>query len=105
MLRYFDQMHFLQCTHYDIGPVNVCSNFEINRYKIDEFRKHTKMLHLTSGDAKTLRRLAVVFTFLRNLTLTCDLCCGLNIFYFKRKGITNKHKAYEWLSRRKKQTI
>ena len=23
---------------------------------------------------------------------------GLNIFYFKRKGITNKHKAYEWLS-------
>ena len=24
---------------------------------------------------------------------------GLNIFYFKRKGITNKHKAYEWLSR------
>ena len=24
---------------------------------------------------------------------------GLNIFYFKRKGIANKHKAYEWLSR------
>ena len=22
---------------------------------------------------------------------------GLNIFYFKRKGITNKHNAYEWL--------
>ena len=26
---------------------------------------------------------------------------GLNIFYFKRKQITNKPKAYEWLSRRK----
>ena len=28
---------------------------------------------------------------------------GLNIhvFYFKRKRITNKPKAYEWLSRRK----
>ena len=23
---------------------------------------------------------------------------GLNIFYFKRNRITNKHKAYEWFS-------
>ena len=25
---------------------------------------------------------------------------GLNIFYFKRKGIANKHKAYGWFSRK-----
>ena len=31
MLRYFDQFIFLQ------GPINVCTNFEINRYTIDEF--------------------------------------------------------------------
>ena len=29
---------------------------------------------------------------------------GLNIFYFKRNRITNKHKAYEWLSRRRRKT-
>ena len=30
---------------------------------------------------------------------------GLNIFSFKRNRITNKHKAYEWLSRRKTNNI
>ena len=24
---------------YSIGPINVCTDFEINRYKIDEVRK------------------------------------------------------------------
>ena len=44
---------------YYIGPINVCTDFEINRYKIDEVRKYAKivfyLIYLTSGDAKTLR--------------------------------------------------
>ena len=27
---------------YSIGPINVCTDFEINRYKIDEVRKYAK---------------------------------------------------------------
>ena len=42
---------------HSIGPVNVCTNFEINRYKIDEVRKYAKIVfYLTSRDAKTVRR-------------------------------------------------
>ena len=38
-----------------IGPINVCTDFEINRYKIDEVRKYAKIVfYLTSRDAKTL---------------------------------------------------
>ena len=37
-----------------------------------------------------------------NNTNEVDRILGLNIFYFKRKWIANKHKAYEWLSRKKK---
>ena len=44
MLRYFDQNYF--CKVHNIGPINVCANFEINRYKIDEFRKHAKIVCL-----------------------------------------------------------
>ena len=37
---------------------------------------------------------------LQNGLIIFDLCIELvlNIFYFKRNRITNKHKAYEWLS-------
>ena len=28
---------------YSIGPINVCTDFEINRYKIDEVRKYAKI--------------------------------------------------------------
>ena len=42
MLRYFDQCIFYKV--HSIGPINVCTNFEINRYKIDEFRKHAKIV-------------------------------------------------------------
>ena len=39
---------------YSIGPMNVCTDFEINRYKIDEVRKYAKIVfYLTSRDAKT----------------------------------------------------
>ena len=44
---------------YIIGPINVCTDFEINRYKIDEVRKYANitfyLIYLTSRDAKTLR--------------------------------------------------
>ena len=44
---------------YSIGPMNVCTDFEINRYKIEEVRKYAKivfyLIYLTSRDAKTLR--------------------------------------------------
>ena len=44
---------------YSIGPINVCTDFEINRYKIDEVIKYAKiafyLIYLTSCDAKTLR--------------------------------------------------
>ena len=44
---------------YSIGPINVCTDLEINRYKIDEVRKYAKiafyLIYLTSCDAKTLR--------------------------------------------------
>ena len=41
---------------YSIGPINVCTDFEINRYKFDEVRKYAKIVfYLTSRDAKTLR--------------------------------------------------
>ena len=39
--------------------INVCTDFEINRYKIDEVRKYAKivfyLIYLTSCDTKTLR--------------------------------------------------
>ena len=35
------------CVYWDIygsiGAINMCTNFEINWYTIDEFRKHTKI--------------------------------------------------------------
>ena len=41
---------------YSIGPINVCTDFEINPYKIDEVRKYVKIVfYLTPRDAKTLR--------------------------------------------------
>ena len=29
---------------YSIGPINVCTDFEINPYKIDEVRKYAKIV-------------------------------------------------------------
>ena len=29
---------------YSIGPINVCTDFEINRYKIDEVSKYAKIV-------------------------------------------------------------
>ena len=42
---------------YSIGPINVCTDFEINRYKIDEVRKYAKvvfyLIYLTSRSDET----------------------------------------------------
>ena len=38
-------MHFCKVHVHSIGAINVCTNFEINRYKIDEFRKHAKIVY------------------------------------------------------------
>ena len=47
-------MHFFML--YSIGPINVCTDFEINPYKIDEVRKYAKIVfYLTPRDAQTLR--------------------------------------------------
>ena len=32
---------------HNIGPINVCTDFEINRYQIDEFRKHAHTSYVT----------------------------------------------------------
>ena len=32
------------CTVHIIGPINVCTNFEISRYNIDEFIKYTNIV-------------------------------------------------------------
>ena len=57
VLRYFYWCNFYML--YSIGPINVCTDFEINRYKIDEVRKYANiafyLIYLTSRDAKTLR--------------------------------------------------
>ena len=42
MLNYFYQCIF--CKVHSICVINVCTNFEIKRYKIDEFRKHAKIV-------------------------------------------------------------
>ena len=55
MLRYFDEC--ILCKVYSINPFNVFTNFEINLYKIDEVRKHAKIvIYFTSRDPKTVRR-------------------------------------------------
>ena len=47
-------VHFLYV--YSIGPINVCTDFEINRYKIDEVKKYVKivfyLIYLTSRTQK-----------------------------------------------------
>ena len=42
MLRYFDKCFFGKV--HNLGPINVCTKSEINRYKIDEFRKHANRI-------------------------------------------------------------
>ena len=64
MLRYFDHAF---CKVHSLGPINVCTNFEINRCKIDEFIKHAKI------GSKVMAQ-TVVLMFFMTLTLSFDLC-------------------------------
>ena len=52
---------------YSIGPNNVCTDFQINWYKIDEVRKYAKivfyLIYLTSRDAKNITRNLYDFRF------------------------------------------
>ena len=41
---YVSWTNVLFCNVHIIGKMNVCTNFEINRYTIDEFRKHAKIV-------------------------------------------------------------
>ena len=44
------------CMIHVICPINVCTNIEINRYKIDQVRKYAKIVfYLTFCDVKTMR--------------------------------------------------
>ena len=75
------------CNVHIIGPINVCTNFEISRYNIDEFRKYAKIAcfigrHVTQkwyvvyhsgSDPKLVMTQCVFVMFLVTLTLTFDL--------------------------------
>ena len=58
------------CKIHSICPVNVCTNFEINRYKIDKCFIWT---HVTQK-GYVVRYPTVVFMFMVTLILTFDLC-------------------------------
>ena len=46
------------CTINSIGPINVCTDFEINRYKLANLENMQKLhgFYLVSRDAKTISR-------------------------------------------------
>ena len=55
--RYVVRHGAVFCMTHMIGPINVCTDFESNRYKIDQVRKYAKIVfYLTSCDVKTERR-------------------------------------------------
>ena len=43
------------CRIHNICPINEYIDFEINRFKIDEFIKHARIVYFISFDAKTVR--------------------------------------------------
>ena len=71
---------------YSIGPINVCTDFEINRYKIDEVRIYAKiafyLIYLTLRDAKMLHHALKIGT---HIDLTCTI--------YHIKHCTNKNNV------------
>ena len=65
MLRYFIGA-ICYMIYSIIGPINVCTNFEIYRYKIDE------EISSTSGSKVMVQ--IIIFLFSVTLTLIFDLC-------------------------------
>ena len=80
---------FICCIMHSIGPINVCTDVEISRYKIDEFKKKSNIYFIwrhvvfrsgtfwnqpevsTTCGSKVMAQ-TVVFMFL--VTLTFDIC-------------------------------
>ena len=83
---------------YSIGPINVCADFEINRYKIDEVRKYAKIaFYLTSRDAKTLRHASMGTTKLLIGILTRNILKptrSLYDFRFKSYGSNSGFRVF-----------
>ena len=83
---------------YSIGPINVCTDFEINRYKIYEIRKYAKIVfYLTSRDAKTLRHAPwglptlLIGILIRNILKPTR---GLYDFRFKSDGSNSGFRVF-----------
>ena len=81
---------------YSIGPINVCTDFEINPYKIDEVRKYAKIVfYLTPRDAKTLRHaswgLLLIGILTRNIL---KLTRSLYDFRFKSYGSNSGFRVF-----------
>ena len=69
---------------HSIGPINVCTDFETNRYKIDEFRKYAKIVfYLMSRGAKMTRRSSLGLDTSENIL---KLTKSLYDFRFKSYG-------------------
>ena len=79
----FDMLH-------SIGPINVCTDFEINPYKIDEVRKYAKIVfYLTSCVMGTTTLLIRILT--RNIL---KLTRSLYDFRFKSYGSNSGFRVF-----------
>ena len=83
---------------YSIGPINVCTDFEINPYKIDEVRKYAKIVfYLTPRDAKTLHHASwglptlLIGILTRNIV---KLTRSLYDFWFKSYGSNSGFRVF-----------
>ena len=81
-----------------IGPINVCTDFEINPYKIDEVRKYAKFVfYLKPRDAKTLRHASMGTATLLIGILTRNilkLTRSLYDFRFKSYGSNSGFRVF-----------
>ena len=83
---------------YSIGPINVCTDFEINPYKIDEVRKYAKIVfYLTPRDAKNVTSCVMGTTTLLIGILTRNilkLTRSLYDFRFKSYGSNSGFRVF-----------
>ena len=92
MLRYFDQCIFARYT------VNACTNFEINRNKIDEFRKSYVLFDVTWNTSDRYfdqehfepTRSLYQFRFKGGFPVLVTLTFDLNMFYLLSHTIDMK---------------
>ena len=86
---------------YSICPINVCTDFEINRYKIDEVRTYAKiafyLIYLTSCDAKNVTSCVMGTTTLLIDILTRNILKptrSLYDFRFKSYGSNSGFRVF-----------